>query len=123
MGNFYISTPILDIRSAPSGDSSPMSPVPFCTMYLDDPWTLPSLSTLYEDAIPTRTRMSLSISKVAYQVALEPAIDPGPSSSWKEEEDIFALPAWEVSSSHSHDFPDDVFTSNKSILKAMNGSE
>ena len=37
MGTFNISTPILDISSNSSSDSSPMSSLQFRTMYLDDP--------------------------------------------------------------------------------------
>ena len=33
------------------------------------------------------------------------------------------LPAWVVESSHSHDFLDDVFPSDESILEAMFGVE
>ena len=36
MGTFNISKPILAINSAPSGVSSPFSPVSFHTMYLDE---------------------------------------------------------------------------------------
>ena len=77
-GNFNISAPIQAISSTPSSDLSPVSSIPFPIMYLDDPWTLPSLSTSDEDAKPTKMRMSLSIVEVVYQATLEPAIDPSP---------------------------------------------
>ena len=96
MGNFNISAPILAIRSTPSSDSSLVSFVPFRNLYLVDPWTLPSLSTSNEYARTTRTRMSLSVAEVVYQAAIEPAIDPVPSTSQMEEEDLHALPSWVV---------------------------
>ena len=71
---------------------------------MDDPWNLPSSSTSDEDTIPTRVEMLLSTTKTAYQPILDPTVDSGPSSSWMKEDDIFALPAWAVASSCSHDF-------------------
>ena len=60
-------------------------------MYVDDPWSLPCLSALDEDTIPTRVELSLSATHTAYQTILDPTIDPDPSILRKEEEDIFAL--------------------------------
>ena len=74
-------TPILAISSTPSSDSSPVSSAPFHTMYLDDPWNLPSPSTSDEDAIPTRMEMSFSIVEPAYQATVDPIVDLGPSFS------------------------------------------
>ena len=99
MGTFSILTPILAISSTPSSDLSPVSSVPFRTMYWDFPWNLPSLITSNEYARPTRMRMSLSVAKFVYQDTLDPAIDPGPPSSWKEDEDLLTLPSWAVVSS------------------------
>ena len=62
-------------------------------MYSDDPWSLPSLSALDEDTIPTRVDLPLSITQTTYQAILDPTVDPDPSFSRKEEEDIFAFPA------------------------------
>ena len=42
-GYFNIVAPILTISSTLGSDSSSMSSVQFRTMYLEDPWTLPSL--------------------------------------------------------------------------------
>ena len=63
--------------------------------------------------------MSLSIALVAYQANLGLVVDPSPSSSWMEEEDPYALPAWEVVSSHSHDCFDDTFPMDEAILEAI----
>ena len=81
MGKFNIAAPIIDIIYTPSSDSSPLSSVPFRTMYLDDPWTLPSLSTSDEDVRTTRIEILLFAAEVAYQAILDPVVDPGPSSS------------------------------------------
>ena len=68
-------------------------------MYLEDPWTLPSLSTLDEGRRPTNMEMSLSTMDISYQFVLDLIVDPSPSSSWTEEEDFFAFPAWAFASS------------------------
>ena len=74
IGTFNILVPILDIISNPSSDSSPVSSVPFPTMYLDYPWTLPSSSSSDKYVIPTRMRMSLSVVEVVYQDTLDLAM-------------------------------------------------
>ena len=63
-------------------------------MYLEDPWTLPSSSTSDEDPIPTKMEMSLSTMDISYQFVLDHVVDPSPSSSRTQEEDLFALPPW-----------------------------
>ena len=75
-----------------------MSLLQFFTTYLDDPWNIPSLSTSQEETIPMRVELSLSIAEAAYQATLDLTMDLGPSPSRKEEEDIFALHAWEFAS-------------------------
>ena len=112
MQNFNISTPILVISSTPGSESSPLSSVPFHTMYLDDPWTLRSPSTLNEDSRTTRIEIPLSVAETTYQATLDNYIDPGPFSSQMEEEDILALPASAVLSPCSHDFLNDIFPSD-----------
>ena len=47
--------------------------------------------------------MSSFVAEISYQDTLDPVIDPSPSSLQTEEEDSFALLAWVVASSHSHD--------------------
>ena len=93
MGAFNISTPILDISTSPGSDSSHVSSVPFLTMYLDDPCTLPSPSTSNEHNRTTRMRMLFPIVEIVYQATLDPTVDPGPSYSQKKEEDLLALPS------------------------------
>ena len=120
MGTFNILAPILAISSTPSSDSSPLSLVPFRTMYLDDPWTPASLSTLDEHPRPTRMKVSLSIVETTYQATLDPAVDLVSSSSWTEEVDLLALPAWVVAYSCLHYCLDDILLSNEAIIDAMN---
>ena len=67
--------------------------------------------------------MSLSTAEATYQATLDLTMDLGLSTSWKEEEDIFAFPALAVVSSFSHDFHDDIFPSDEAILEAMTSLE
>ena len=84
-------------------------------MYLDDPWTLPSLNTLDEDDRPTRMEMSFSVVETAYQVTLDPSVDSGPSSSCTEEEDLLTLPTWIVASSCLYDYLNGIFPSIRAV--------
>ena len=97
-----------------------MRSVSFRKSHMEDPWVLPTPSTSNE---PIVTNMSFPTTIIAYQANLECAVKPSPSSSRTEEEDPYALPAWAVSSSHSHDFLDDIFPSDEAILEAMSGLE
>ena len=81
MGSFNILAPMLAINTTPSGVTSPLSLLQFCTTYLDDPWNLPSLSTSDEETIPTRVEMSLCTAEAAYQATLDLTMDLGPSPS------------------------------------------
>ena len=87
---------------------------------LNEPWTLPSPSTLDEYARPTRMKVSLSIVETTYQATLDPAADLVSSSSWTEEVDLLALPAWVVAYSCLHYCLDDILLSNEAILDTMN---
>ena len=87
---------------------------------MEDPWILPSPSTL---SMPVETDMSFPATLVVYQANLDHAVEHSPSSSRAEEEDPYVLPAWEIESSHSHDYFDDVFWSDEAILEAMSGIE
>ena len=68
-------------------------------MYLEDPWTLPSLCTSDEDPRITKMEMSLSTMDISHQFVIDLILDPSPSSSWTDEEDLFALPTWVFASS------------------------
>ena len=116
MGTFNISAPILTIGSTLGSESSSSSSVPFCTMYLENSWTLPYMRTSDEDPIPTKMEMSLSVVEITYQATLDSIIDTNSSSLQTEEEDTFALHAWVFVSSCSHDCFDDVFPSDEAIL-------
>ena len=87
---------------------------------MEDPWILPTPSTLSE---PIVTDMPLPATMVAYQANLESVAEPSPSSSWMEEEDPYVLPTWAVQSSHAHDFLDSVFPSDEAIIEAMSRIE
>ena len=68
-------------------------------MYLDDHWTLRYSRNLDEDPRPTKMEMSLSTMDISHQFIIYLDVDPSPSSSRTEEEDLFALPTWEFASS------------------------
>ena len=106
MGIFSSPPPILMIGSSFDEASTSTISVRFLTSHMEDPWILPSPST---SSVPTKNGMSFPATMVAYQVNLEQVAYPSPSSSRTEERDPYVLPAWEVESSHSHDFLDDVF--------------
>jgi hypothetical protein len=67
--------------------------------------------------------MPLSIAEIAYQYILDSFVDLDHVTSSMDEEDPILRPVWATSSPCSHDFLDENFLSNESILKSMNGSE
>ena len=87
---------------------------------MEYPCILPSLST---SSVPVEIDVSFPATMVVYQANLDQVAELSPSSSQTKEEDPYVLPAWEVESSHSHDFLDDVFPSNEAILEAMSEIE
>jgi len=90
---------------------------------MEDPWILPSPSTSSDNSILAETDVLFPTTLVSYQANVAHVVEPSPSFSWTEEEDPYVLPAWEVESSHSQDYLDDVFPSDEAILEAMSGIE
>ena len=107
MGTFSCLAPVLMIGSSFGGASSSLKSVSFCTTHMEDPWILPSLSLSNG---PVEMDVSFPTAMIAYQENLDCVADPSPSSSRMEEDDPYVLPTWEVESSHTHDFLDDVFS-------------
>ena len=66
MGAFNFSAPILAIDSTSDGDLPLLSLVPFRTLYLSDPWTLPSSVESGEGHSPVGVDMSLSVAQISY---------------------------------------------------------
>ena len=64
MGTFSCVTLVIMIGSSLGKDSTSLSSVPFCTSHMEDPWTLPSPSTLSEYSIPAEMDMLLPITLV-----------------------------------------------------------
>ena len=118
MGIFSCPTLILMIGSSSSEASTFMRSVSFCTTYMEDPWILPTPNPSCE---PIEMDVSFPTTMIAYQANLECVAEPSPSSSRTKEEDPYVLPAWEVESSHTHDFLDSVFLSNEAIIEATLG--
>ena len=87
---------------------------------MEYPWILPTPSPSCD---PIETDVSLPAAMIAYQANLECVVEPSPSSLRMEEVDPYVLPAWEVESSHKHDFLDSVFPSDEAIVEAMSRVE
>ena len=84
MGTFSCLAPVLMIGSSFGGASSSLNSVSLRTTYMEDPWILPSLSTL---SMTTETNMVFCTTMVDYQVNIDQVVEPSPSSSRIEEED------------------------------------
>ena len=93
MVSFSCHAPILMIGSSSGEASTSVRSVSFRTSHMEDPWILPTLNTSSE---PIMTDVPLPATMVAYQANIGCAAEPGPSSSWMEEEDPYVLPAWVV---------------------------
>jgi hypothetical protein len=76
-----------------------------------------------KDQLHDGMAMPLSTVEIVYQVVLDSSVDPDPVTSQTDEEDLVLRPVWATSLSCSHDFLDETFPSDESILEAMNGSE
>jgi hypothetical protein len=80
MGTFDFTTPIQHINSISSESSSSMRFVPFPTFYFNEPWTLPSLTMLYEGHSHIGMEIPVSVVEVVYRDILKAIADPDPSS-------------------------------------------
>ena len=120
MGTFSCPAPVLMIGSSFDGASTSTRSVPFCTSHMGDPWILPSPSPSSE---AIETSVPLPAVMIAYQANLQSAAEPCSSSSQREEEYPYVLPAWAVQSSHAHDCLDMVFPSDEVIIEARLGVE
>ena len=78
------------IGSSFGGALSSLKSVSFRTTHMEDPWILPSPSSLIG---PIEMDVSLPTMMVAYQANIGQFVEPSPSSSWMEEEDPYVLPA------------------------------
>ena len=68
MVTFSCLAPILMIGSSFSGASYSLNLVSFCTTHMEDPWILPSLSTL---SVPIETDVPFPTTMVAYQANID----------------------------------------------------
>jgi hypothetical protein len=71
MGTFDFMAPIHHIYAMSSRYASLMRFIPFCTLYFNNHWTLPSLVVSCEGQSHTRMAMPLSEIEIAYQVVLD----------------------------------------------------
>ena len=81
MGTFGCSAPVLMIGSSLGRASTSSNSVSFHTSHMEDPWILPSPSTLSDTSIPAETDVSFPATSVAYQANLNHVVEPSPSSS------------------------------------------
>ena len=112
MGSFSCPTSILMIVSSFDQASTSTTSVSFCMTHMEDPWILPTPSTLSD---PVETNVLLPAAMISYQANLKNVAEPSPSS--------YVLPAWAVQSSHAHDYLDMVFPLDEAIIEAMSGVE
>jgi hypothetical protein len=84
MGSFDFMALVHHIHAIYNDSSMSMRFVPFCTSYLNDPWTLPSPTMSYEGQSKIGMEIPLSVEKVMYNVILDATVDLDPSSSWKD---------------------------------------
>jgi hypothetical protein len=75
MGTFDFVAPIHHIYAMSSRSSSSMRSIPFCTLYFNDPWTLPSLTMSCEGQSHIGMEMPLSVVEITYQVVLDSTTD------------------------------------------------
>jgi hypothetical protein len=123
MGTFNFSTLIHHVYSMSSRPSLAWRSIPFCTSYLSDPWTLPSLNSSCEGQSHACMAMPLSVAEIEYQAIIESSVNPDPITSPTDKEDPILSPIWPTSLTCSHDFLNETFLSNESILEAMNSSK
>jgi hypothetical protein len=82
MGSFDFMAPIHHIHAISSESSSSMRFIPFCTLYFNDPWTLPSPTMSYEGQSHIGMEIPLLAVEVVYQSIIDAIADLDPSSSW-----------------------------------------
>jgi len=123
MGTFDFMAPIHHIYAMSSRPVLSERSIPFYTSYSNDPWNLPSSTASCEGQSKYGMAIPLSVVEIVYQFVLDSFVDPDPIDPQTNEEDHVLEPVCSTLSSCSHDFLDDTFPSDKSIIEAMNGSE
>ena len=93
MGSFSCLAPVLMIGSSSGEASTSVRSMSFRTSHMEDPWVLPTPSTLSE---PIVMNMPFLATMISYQANLKCVAEPSPSSSRREEEDPYVLLAWTV---------------------------
>jgi hypothetical protein len=73
--------------------------------------------------LQTGMAMPLSTTTIVYQVVLDHFVNLDPVTPSTDKEDIVLRLLWATSSSCSHDYLDETFPLDESILEAMNGSK
>ena len=81
MGTFSFPAPILIFGSSLGRASTLLNSVSIRTFDMEDPWILPSPSTLSDNSVPSKMDMSLPTTVVVYQENLDHVVEPSTSSS------------------------------------------
>jgi hypothetical protein len=123
MGTFDFMAPIHHFYTMSSRPISLERFVPFCTSYFNNPWTLPSSNSSCEGQSHDGMAMPLLEVEIAYQVVLDSSTDLDPTTSLTDKEDLVLKSIWATSSSFSHEFLDETFPLDESIIESMNGSD
>jgi hypothetical protein len=89
----------------------------FCMTYLNDPWTLPSPSTMMEGTRQQGMDMPLSTTEVAYSIVQQASVDPDLTPA--QELDLILKPNWAPSSLADTDPLDLVLPSDEAIIEEM----
>jgi hypothetical protein len=93
MGTFNFQASMSYICATPVGYQNSSSPASvtrlssFITLYLQDPWVLPSSYEMVEGHTHVRMDTPLYRTKVAYQAIKKATVDSDQTPSWKKEDD------------------------------------
>jgi hypothetical protein len=89
----------------------------FRMTYFNDPWTLPSPSTMMEGTGHQGMAMPLFTTEVAYSIVQQASTDPDPTPA--QELDLIIKPTWAQGSLADTDSLDLVFPLDESIIEEM----
>jgi hypothetical protein len=118
MGSFDIPAPISYIHATLVNRVTS-----FRMSYIQDPWTLPSPSSMVEGRVHVGMAKPLSAAEIAYQAIQQATTDPDQTPMVTEEDDLFPEPIWAQNSSNSQDCLNTILPSDEAIIEAMVGAE
>jgi hypothetical protein len=93
----------------------------FHTTYFQDPWILPSPSTMMDETGHSGMSMPLSVAEVAYSLVQQASATPGPTPA--QVLDPLLEPIWAQGSLANTNSLDLVLPSDEAVIEAMTSSE